>query len=585
MFNEMSGNAVIFNAAVLTVAGTLIVFASYMLMRRKFVKEQEAGKVRESELAKRVYESEVLREISEKIGYSLDSRKVVEIICGSLNRLIAYSTVSYLIAENNGKIKFYSSLVEQVDKRFISEIKSRVIAAYCEIKGDAIIELEIEESIAGLIGEDNQNNRVLSYFNLPIIVSGKLVAIINVASTKPHQYDEKTTDVLFKIAKHASLAVSKLSEIMENEKGRLSQAVDSLSDGLLMVDADFKVVLVNQRLCQLLNVSYQATLLDIVHALSGQLDLRTMLEVATDFREEKIKSSEVLIGDKYLQVYATKVIEQKTEKPMGLMVSFHDITDSKSLEKLRSDFMAVMVHELRAPLTTIKSTVELINEDPKLMSGDELKHHLNVVEETSQSMLRLVNDLLDVAKLESGKFEVVCEGGDLAKTIYDTAEVFMPLAEAKNLKLKVQIDEHLPLASFDKMRIKQVLTNLLSNAIKFTDNGQVVIRARSELVNSAPVDILVSVSDTGIGIDSEEAGKLFTKFRQLKGGYKKDGIESTGLGLYITRGVVEAMGGKIWMESAGAGLGTTFYFTVPIANIKDEQDKEIIFSTKRIAQA
>lgn len=580
----LSGFAVV-NLAILTIIGTLASLGSYILMRRKFLKEVEAGKARERELSKRIYESEVLREISEKIGYSLNTQKIIEIIIGSLNKLLTYSAVSYLSVEENGKIKFYSNAREAVGKSFIGEVKSRMMAAFSQMTREPLLDSEIEDAVGGIVTEEDENCELSSYFNIPIVVLGKVVAIINVASTRHDEYDEKTTDVLYRIAKHGSQAVTRLLEIMENEKGRLTQAVESLSDGLLMVDNEFRLVLINKRLCHILNVGHQATLMDVVHALSGKLDIRTMMEAASNFEDEKIKPTEIAVGNYYLQVYATRVVDQKTLKPMGLVVSFHDMTDAKSLERLRSEFMAVMVHELRAPLTTIKSTVELIDEDPSLMSPQELKHHLEVIESTSQSMLELVNDLLDVAKLEAGKFEVVSEDGDLSEIIYERVEAFRPVAEAKNLKLIVTIDNDLPTASFDKTRMRQVLNNLLSNSIKYTQAGQITVKATSELVDSQPVDILVTVADTGIGIEKDDRDKLFSKFGQLKSGIKQAELKSSGLGLFIAKGIIEAIGGKIWVESAGPGLGSSFYFTVPLGNTKEEHEKPIVFSTKRVAQA
>lgn len=587
MFNLHSDFAV-YNLAILTVVGTIAALSGYVLMRRKFFKKVKEGEIRERELNKRVFESEILREISEKIGYSLNAQKLVEIITGSIGKLMSYSSVSYLIVGVEGEIKFNCSLIEAMSEEYVKKVKRKTMASYIEMTGEPILDSEVEEDVTGVVTEGDKKEEILSFFNLPIVVLGKVVSVVNVSSASVDQYDEKTTDVLYRIAKHGSQAVSRLLEIIENEKGRLVQAVESLSDGLLMVDSDFKVVLINKKLCNILSVNHKSTLLEIVQALSGQIDLRTMLESAGSFGDDKVKPSEITIKEKVLQVYAAKVVDQQGLKPMGIAVTFHDITDAKSLERLRSDFTAVMVHELRAPLTTIKSTVELIDEDPTLMTAEELKHHLQVVESTSQSMLELVNDLLDVAKLESGKFEVVCERADLAVDLNERIEAFTPVAEAKNLKITVSVEEDLPEGYYDRVRVKQVVNNLLSNAIKYTKSGEITVKAVEERLNSQPVDILVSISDTGIGIESGEAERLFSRFVQLKSGHNMGGEKSSGLGLFISKGIIEAIGGKIWVESPGTGLGSTFYFTIPLGRSKEkenEEDERIIFSTKKIAQA
>ena len=157
----------------------------------------------------------------------------------------------------------------------------------------------------------------------------------------------------------------------------------------------------------------------------------------------------------------------------GVVVLFHDITDSRALEKLRQDFMAVMVHELRSPLTSIKSTVEFLQEEnlSKMTDGD-MKKYLTTIDLTSQNMLELVNDLLDVAKLEAGKFEVVCDSGNVSEAVLERVEAFKLMAEEKGLKLTARVDEKLPEGWFDDVRIKQVLNNLISNSIKYTESGE-----------------------------------------------------------------------------------------------------------------
>ena len=276
-------------------------------------------------------------------------------------------------------------------------------------------------------------------------------------------------------------------------------------------------------------------------------------------------TSEVVIGDNVLQILAVRVMDKKDEKPMGVAVLFHDVTDAKSLEKLRRDFTAMMVHELRSPLTSIRSTVELLKTDYAKLKEEDLKKYLSSVDITSQTMLELVNDLLDVAKLEAGKFDVICENGKLGEAVSERVENYKPLVASKGLKLLLEIEENLPQAYFDKIRIKQVLNNLLSNAIKYTQTGEIKVKVKREIVDGVLVDILVSISDTGIGINADQIELLFSKFGQLEAGRNKAGLKSSGLGLYIAKGIVEAWNGKIWAKSEGAGMGSTFYFTVPIS--------------------
>lgn len=540
--------------------------AGFILVRQKYTGEVKASRQREEEFKKKMYEAEVLKEIGDRIGYSLDAAKIVEIISGSLGKLLPHSTICHMLFdEKEDKVNFSCSVNEPVSPLFIKDVREKMIISSKEIMQKPIMESEISESIAGAVLDEKLQGFVKSYFNLPIVISGKLVGMINVSSTQADLYDRTNTEFLFTIAKNAASAVSKLQEVLENEKSKLLQAVDSLSEGVIMVDTKYNLVLVNRKLKQLLALMANPALFDIVNALSGNLDLRSLVDEAIA-HDDDLLPREIEVRNKVLQVLASKVIDKKSQKEIGVVVLFHDITDAKSLEKLRNDFTSMMVHELRAPLTSIKSTVELLQEGIYKESVADAGKELSSVQSTAQTMLEVVNDLLDVAKMEAGKFDVISEAGDLKNAIDDRAEAFKSLAAAKNLKITLEIEENLPKAYFDKVRIKQVLNNLLSNAVKFSNSGEIKIKAVRQQDENAPMDIVVSVTDTGIGIEPDEGDKLFSRFGQLVRGSRSLAAKGSGLGLYIAKGIVEAMGGSIWYESEGAGYGSTFYFTVPAAD-------------------
>lgn len=559
----------IISLVAVTILGTLAGIAGYFLMRRKLLLELERGRRREQELERRVYEAAILKAIGDRIGYLLDAPKIIEIISGSLGDLIPYSTVSNIVFLNNGRtLQFESTVNEPVSSKFVSEVKTKMLAAFSEMLQKPLVESDLEDKISGRIIDESDTSPVRSFFNLPIVISGKVVGLINVSSKQEGQYQEEDTEVLYRIAAQASEAVSKLQDVLESEKGKLTQAVESLSDGLLMVDLNYQVILTNKKLKELFGLVDNPRTFDVVSALSGKFDLRAKMEEALS-KKPSLKEEEIAVRDKVLQVFVSKFLD-RSGKPIGVIVLFRDITHERALEKIRQDFTAMMVHELRSPLTSIKSTVEYLQTDLSKTSQEQLKSFLTTIDSTSQTMLELVNDLLDVSKMESGKFEVVCESGDLGPTIVERAETFKQLALDKNLKINVQIEPNLPKGWFDKIRIKQVLNNLISNAIKYTNQGEVTVRAVSEKVDGNTADILVSVTDSGVGIDRESVDKLFSKYGQLESGRKKGAGKSSGLGLFIAKGIIDASGGKIWVKSPGPGKGSTFYFTVPITKGQSE---------------
>lgn len=574
--------------ATLTIIGTTAGIAGYFLMRRKYEGEIARGKKREEDLASKIYEVRVISEIDRRIGYSLNAGKIVEIISGSLGDLMPFSTVSHMILdEEEGSILFECHVNETVSPRFIADVKVKMLAAFSEMLQEPLRDIDIDERVAGQILDEEAGQAVRSFFNLPILVSGRVIGLVNISSDKEDLYDDANTAVLYRIASQASETLSKFQEVLESEKGKLEQAVESLSDGVLMVDVHYQLVLANRNLRKLLRLGEKVKIFDVVNALAGTFDLRTKMEEAIA-KNSALAPFEIVLADRVLEVYAAGVSSRRQEKPLGVVVLFHDITDAKSLERLRQDFVAMMVHELRAPLTSIKSTIEMIRGGGSRDTG-QIANYLSTIDSTASEMLDLVNDLLDVAKVEAGKFDIICDEGDLTEVIMERVEFVRPQAVSRNLKLEVSVASDLPRAWFDKVRMKQVITNLLSNAMKFTDQGTITVKAVAREVNGQPIDILVSVVDTGIGISQDQVARLFSRFGQLESTRSKAGQKSSGLGLYITKKIVEASGGKVWVESAGLGAGSTFYFTVPLAGVakktRSDQNTTFGFTSSKVGQA
>lgn len=563
--------------------GSASIFLAFAVMRAKFMREIAVSKNREEELSRRAYETAVLKEIGDRIGYSLDAGKIVEIISHSLGSLIPYSTVSYMIFDDKReKVQFWCNVSQSVSAKFVDQVKHVMLMGATEMMQKPLMANDLDETISGNLLTGEKSSQIKSFFNLPIVISEKIVGIINVASTEENLYNDENTEVLFKIARLASNEATKLQELLESEKARLVQAVQSLADGLLMVDTKYHLVLINKKLTEMLSTVSAPSLFDIASALPGNFDLRSMVEMAVT-TEEELPQKEIVVKNRTLQVVASRVLDKISQKPMGVVVLFHDITDAKSLEKLRQDFTSMMVHELRSPLTNIRSTAALVEGDIDKLKKEELVNYLENINASAFSMLEVVNDLLDVAKMESGSFDVICEDGDLASVVAERVETFRPQAENKGLKLSLDISPNLPKGYFDRVRIKQVLNNLISNAVKFTQAGEVNVKVAPEAVNENLVDIVVSVSDTGMGIDPEEGNKLFSRFGQLVRGRRSAALKGSGLGLYIAKGIVEAQGGRIWFKSEGAGLGTTFFFTVPLAGqVKKEEEHPISENLPRI---
>ncbi len=513
------------------------------------------------ELQQKVYQAQVLKEIGERIGYSLDTAKIVDIITSSLGNLLGYDAVSYMVVGEDGRVVFKCHVENTVNHDFIEEVKHKMLMSYEAILNKQIKPKSLDESVTGNILDDNLKGNVESFFNLPVVISQKLVGLINVASKQKGLYGEEQASILYTITNQAATAVSKLQSVLESEKGKLAGVIYSLADGVITVDLNHQLTVYNPAVKNILEIASDKplTIFDIVDSLAGKVDLRIKIEQVIA-EGKSFVVPEVLIKDKILELTVAPVKDAVGEL-IGVSVVFHDISSEKSLEKLRQDFTAMMVHELRAPLTAVRWSSESLLKNLSVASGMDpakVKDTAVTIETASNNMLELVNDLLDVAKIESGKFELNMQEYDLVGLIKDQAKAFTPQAEVKHLAINIITPEKY-LLKFDRVRIGQVLSNLISNSIKYTDSGQLDISLEA---NAEEKIVTVSIKDSGIGVSREDLSQLFSKFKQLKG--SDHARKGTGLGLVVSKGIVEAHGGRIWAESAGESLGSTFAFSLPL---------------------
>ena len=274
------------------------------------------------------------------------------------------------------------------------------------------------------------------------------------------------------------------------------------------------------------------------------------------FSDRQIALLETFADQAVIAIENVRLFQETQDKNRQLEIANERLQE---LDRLKSDFVANVSHELRTPLTAIKGAVDLIlREVPGPLTERQI-HYLTRVRSNTQHLAGLINDLLDLSKIEEGKVELQAERVSLGGLIHEVMETLKPLAAEKSIELEAALEPTM-LVWADRDKVTQVLTNLIGNAIKFTPpRGKVMISSMTQNQDWAQV----SVSDTGAGISTEERGKIFDKFYQIaaNGEPKPKG---TGLGLAICKTLVELHSGKIWVESE-LGKGSTFYFTLPAA--------------------
>lgn len=540
--------------------------------------------IKELEMQRRMYEVSILKELSDRIGYSLNVQKIVDVITGSLRQLLPYSTVSYMLLGDEGRIIFHCIVEESVSKTFVEDVQVRMSNALSALMGREMKEDDFDESISGTITDETNKGSIKSFFNVPVVINGQAVGILNVASTQEGLYKEEEMNILFTIINQASTAVSKLENILNQEKGKLNSMVESMADGVFMVDTKNRLLVINPTAKEMLNVKQsQPNMFDVLDALASKFDIRTKIEQS--MKLDKLMIEEQLkLEEKVLRVLISPVKDNQNE-PIGAVVLFHDITKEKAIEKMREDFTSMMVHELRSPLTGIRSIANLLKEEKIKNEQKKYQEFIELIVSNSASMLDLVNDLLDVAKLEAGKFQILKREVSLPDLIQMRVQSFKSLAEEGHLTIESNIEDGLPKIAADENKIGQVLNNLLSNAIKFTQTGKITVSAfvvkkgeqlAKHVIQQGMIwpgikdgvvfeddEVVVGVTDTGIGIPDDQLPKLFNKFTQLEQSATSE-KKGTGLGLVITKGIMDAHDGHVGVLSE-QGKGTTFYVTIPLS--------------------
>ena len=255
----------------------------------------------------------------------------------------------------------------------------------------------------------------------------------------------------------------------------------------------------------------------------------------------------------------------------GLNILFIDETDivnamerAQAADRAKSNFVSNMSHEIRTPMNAISGMAEFILRDSR---DEEARRHAATIKSASRSLLAIINDILDLSKIENGKMEIIETPCMLSSLLHDVTTMIRFRLEDKPVELNLAVDTNLPSMIYaDEVRIKQVLVNLLGNAVKFTDEGSITLKMSGEPVDDIHCRLVTEIRDTGIGIREEDLKKIFSSFTQVDTKRNRS-VEGTGLGLAISRRLVEMMGGKIRVESV-YGEGTAFSFEI-VCKVKD----------------
>ena len=383
------------------------------------------------------------------------------------------------------------------------------------------------------------------------------------------QDDEET---LAMFASQAAMAIANARRHREEQRARanLETLIDTTPVGVVVFNAGTGVpVSLNRegrRLVDGLTNPGQTTeqLLDVLtfrRADGREISLREFPLAEALNTGETVRAEEIVIGvpdgrSVSVLLNATAIRSEEGEVE-SVVVTLQDMTALEELDRLRAEFLGMVSHELRAPLTSIKGSAATVLGSSADLDPAVVRQFFRIIEDQADHMHDLVADLLDVARIETGTLPVTPEPAEVAVLVDRARSTFTSAGGRNNLAIDIPTD--LPLVMADRRRIVQVVGNLLSNAAKHSSESSVI----TVTVVREDVHVAVSVADEGRGIPSERLPYLFRKFTRTDGDDLGSGVAGSGLGLAICKGIVEAHGGRIWAESEGPGMGARFTFTIP----------------------
>ncbi len=362
----------------------------------------------------------------------------------------------------------------------------------------------------------------------------------------------------------------------QQEEGTKSQAIlTSIADGVVVNNAEGQTILVNPAAEHILDTTGEQSVGQDFHALFSAFDAQG--------REEAVAAMEALLGatasdvhkvfkmileadSRVVHAHLSPVLTQRGNF-LGVVTVLRDVTKEVEVDRAKSEFVSNVSHELRTPMTAIQGYTDLLHAEAVGPINDKQKRFLKIIKSNAERLTALINDLLDISRVETGRVRFEPRPTQIGEVISDVVNALAGQAEAKHQSLTYEVVAGLPNVMGDRDRLNQVLTNLVGNAIRYTPEGK-KIEIRAYAVEGA---VRVDVRDTGIGIAPEDLGHIFERFYRADHPLVQE-AGGSGLGLSIVKMFVEMHGGRVWVESE-QGKGSTFTFILPVAVQAEEEDQ------------
>jgi len=558
---------------------------------------------------------EYINTIGKSFVAAIDRFQVHRALLGALQKLYSFAACSILLKGDPFELSiipcyplsqvFIAAMIERIasaasviDFPAVS-VEELANASYLDAPDDLSITQKLGSPVQDMIG----GAVIGSFLNVPLTVENRIVGMLSLFDEREGTFDTDLLKLTTMIADYAAVALENV-RLREREtalwrqaeigRQRLELIISSMAEGLLITNEQGGITL--------LNVSAQHLLAQAQLDLKQNTPLRKLalannvswLHKLADIIDEAltgvtVMNQELIAGEAGESVPLTLSISaaplhdasQVQMGPIGVVAVLNDVTANKQIEKLKDEFVSVVSHELRSPLTAIKGyTQHLMRRIDRRLRKTQQEHQqqssaisavdlpenydlrsLSIIQSQADHLERLVNDLLDLSQVQWGKLQLQYSSFYLADVLVESVRSVQASAEQHTIYLDIAVQDTKIVA--DKMRMSQVIGNILDNAIKYSpQGGQVTVK-----LEEREGDYFVSITDQGIGISQEYLDHIFERFYRVRNTASRQ-YSGIGLGLYVTRAIVEEHGGHIWVTN-NKGLGCTFSFTVPAAAHSD----------------
>jgi diguanylate cyclase (GGDEF)-like protein len=493
--------------------------------------------------------------------------EVIQSVMRYLPYIVDFDACASLVEQEEGNAILDIHCRRPLHESVLLDIPEITLAKYQEACGRTISQ---DDLLIQLSGEQPSSSDAAIEFastvHVVLKVGGEPTGIMQLFMQPPEGFRQDTRDLLHIVANQTSEIILGLRQQILAERQRLELMVQSLADGIIMVDDQDQVFVINPAARNLLHLTANTPvntryLKDILGFYPFDLVRGWTPHNGTIVREE------IQVFDKTLHSIVSPV--RLGDKLLGVAVVLRDITEEKKLEERKEEFVSIVSHELRTPLTSIGGALDLLLHRFAGDINERQEHYLQLAKGSCDKLNMIIDDLLDLSRFEKGKMMLQMDNLSLLDLVSEATANYEAAAQGKGVKLEVEVSDQVIEVWGDRNRLHQVLNNLLSNALKFTSlGGQIKV----SLIQSPalPGMVGVGVYNNGEEITETDHERIFDKFEQAKRN-RGPSVSGSGLGLSISRGIIEAHGGCIWVES-GKGEGTQFIFTLPISG-EDQEDR------------